>query len=181
MMVVLTHFGCIALRVVDFFVGVVLFITISRPLLSTFVCGGNGASADQEAQCWTMTHLTNCAIAAPAVYVYVMMSWRIQRAYGNCGLFASRSLVDLFQFNRDNVHDSRVHHLINFPCYCNASMYASNRQCSAKAQLLMHAFQLCITCSFVDSILRVVARAMLMTGTCGCCVSWRLSCATRRP
>ena len=144
-MVVLTHFGCIALRVVDFFVGVVLFITISRPLLSTFVCGGNGASADQEAQCWTMSHLTNCAIAAPAVYVYVMMSWRIQRAYGNCGLFASRSLVDLFQFNRDNVHDSRVHHLINFPCYCNASMYASNRQCSAKAQLLMHAFQLCIT------------------------------------
>ncbi len=126
-MVVLTHFGCIALRIVDFFVGVVLFITISRPLLSTFVCGGNGASAEQEAQCWTMSHLTNCAIAAPAAYVYAMMSWRIQRAYGNCGLFASRSLVDLFQFDRDNVHESRVHHLINFPYYCNASMYASNR------------------------------------------------------
>eukprot|EP01043_Picozoa_sp_COSAG02_P020776 COSAG02_NODE_1033_length_15063_cov_14.987503_4_plen_2516_part_00 len=127
-MVVLTHFGCIGLRIVDFFVGVVLFITISRPLLATFVCGGNGASAEQEAQCWTMSHLTNCAIAAPAAYIYAMMSWRIQRAYGDCGLFASRSVVDLFQFDRDNVHASRVHHLINFPNYCNASMYATQRK-----------------------------------------------------
>jgi hypothetical protein len=107
---------------VDFFVGVVLFITISRPLLTTFVCGGNGATTEQEAQCWAMGHLTYCAIAAPALYVYVMMSWRIQRAYGNCGLFASRSLADLFRTDRDNVHDSRVHHLINFPKYCDASM-----------------------------------------------------------
>jgi hypothetical protein len=120
--VVVTHFACIALRVVDFFVGVVLFITISRPLLTTFVCGGNGATTEQEAQCWAMGHLTYCAIAAPALYVYVMMSWRIQRAYGNCGLFASRSLADLFRTDRDNVHDSRVHHLINFPKYCDASM-----------------------------------------------------------
>ena len=121
--VVLTHFGCIGLRVVDFVVGVVLFITIARPLLTTFVCGGLGATEEQEAQCWAMGHLMHCAIAGGGLYIYVKMSWRIQRAYGNCGLFASRSLADLFATDRDNVHNSRVHHLVNYPRYCDCSMY----------------------------------------------------------
>ena len=70
-----------------------------------------------------MGYLTACAIAAPSLAIYVLMSWRIQRAYGNCGLFASRSIADLLSSKRDNVHHSPVHHLINFTRYCDTSMY----------------------------------------------------------
>ena len=163
--VVVIHFACIALRVLDFLVGIVLFITLARPLITTFSCGGLGATEEEAAVCWGMGHLTACAIAAPSLYIYVLMSWRIQRAYGNCGLFASRSIADLLSSKRDNVHHSPVHHLINFPRYCDTSMYvrilatAATVFCATQTMALTVVCALCLVLFFT-----VLARPPFQVG-----------------
>jgi len=75
-----------------------------------------------ESECWTMGHLNYCAIAAGVLYIYTLMSWRIHRAYGNCGHFASRSILDLLRASRDNVHHTRVHNLGTYPVYTDVSL-----------------------------------------------------------
>jgi hypothetical protein len=145
--VVLLHVGCYALRILDFVVGIVFFSSIIRPLMTTFQCTEQHPALRDDTEptvCWGMGHLNYCIIAAAALYVYGVMSWRVHRAYGNCGRFASRQISDLLRSDRDNVHDTQIHHLHFYPTYINCSVIA--RVLSTAAAVFLREQPMAIAC-----------------------------------
>jgi hypothetical protein len=45
------------------------------------------------------------------------LSWRVQRSYGDCRLFASRRVADVIRADRDLVHHTITHSKVNYPSW----------------------------------------------------------------
>eukprot|EP01052_Picozoa_sp_SAG31_P004671 SAG31_NODE_196_length_20699_cov_103.813835_8_plen_2355_part_00 len=101
----------LTLRVYFFTMGIPLFVTVVRPYITAFNC----SAVQTETICWGFAHIQSAAISAGALMLYLPLSWRVQRAYGDATLFSSRAIGDIIRADRDRVHHTITHNKFNYP------------------------------------------------------------------